>query len=590
MKLNLVLPVLIGIFILGSFGFEPTFVDASSHEILLGGTSGEEDALMYLIDPNTGLSIEFLGELIDEDGMTQGISGLDVNSTGAIFSGGNNQDGDIREIFLESDGVLGVIVIDEEDLEDLEFEHGCNDVAFAPDGTFYCYGKRDGGLFLIDLDAGTKTLVGLGNPDNWAGNGLAVSVDGTLYHGTREGLNVLDTTTGIPITSIPWEFDSEIEDSELCRPSAMDFSSEGILFASLNCSIWNDSNFNLTHLVTIDFTTDPTFAQVTLIGTTIPDLTAITFVSIPVDTDGDGILDNIDPLPTDSTNNSFNDGTTSGTIIRGDQILVISDATSPDGVSVVADLSGGLLPATITDCEGTIYTITPGDNVIVTCGSSIIQVVEGPVEVEYFVEGSGFATATLDTGDNITFEQETLTFTNTGTGIIEVIVNEKTIIIMPDEVVVISNAPRILVQDAQTELSTLIVTDKKDQKRIEKVDKAIDKSLEDKLWIDDSTLTKKGKKVFDENKKAVKELGKVKSVDVSSIIGMLTDADQSLAQTAIDLVPTDTGDKKVDKELDKANKETDKALEELEKGKPDKAIDKFKKAWEHAQKALKKKK
>jgi len=147
--------------------------------------------------------------------------------------------------------------------------------------------------------------------------------------------------------------------------------------------------------------------------------------------------------------------------------------------------------------------------------------------------------------------------------------------------------PRILKQNAQDELNALDVTDKKDQKRINKADKAIGKSLQDKFWIDDSTLTKKGKKVFDHEKKAVKELLKVKSVDVSSIIEKLVDADKTLAQTAIDLVPTDTGINKVDKELVKANKEMTKAQNALDNDKPKKAIEKFKKAWNHAQKAIK---
>ena len=43
--------------------------------------------------------------------------------------------------------------------------------------------------------------------------------------------------------------------------------------------------------------------------------------------------------------------------------------------------------------------------------------------------------------------------------------------------------------------------------------------------------------------------------------------------------------KKVTKEIEKAEKDLAKAQDELDKGKPDKAIDKYKKAWKHAQHA-----
>jgi len=272
MKLNIVLSGLIGVFILGSFGFGPLFVEASSHEVILGGTSGEEDALMYFIDPNNGTPIEFLGELIDENGRSRGLSGMDVNATERIFSGGNNQDKQIREIFLQPDGVLGTIVIDND-----EENYNCNGASFSPEGEFYCYDTRKGGLFLIDLDAGTNTLVvPVDHVRGAGGNGLAVSVDGAIYHGNKTGLNVLDPTTGTRITSLPWEFDSGIENSENCRPSAMDFSSEGILFASLNCTTGFPPR-GIVYLVTIDTAT----AQITLIGTTVPLLDAITFVQGP---------------------------------------------------------------------------------------------------------------------------------------------------------------------------------------------------------------------------------------------------------------------------------------------------------------------
>ncbi len=138
-------------------------------------------------------------------------------------------------------------------------------------------------------------------------------------------------------------------------------------------------------------------------------------------------------------------------------------------------------------------------------------------------------------------------------------------------------------------------TDKETDKKIDRAIKHIEKSLKDELWEYDNILdSEKGKEVFYEEAKAVKDLKKIlKKVDVSattvilSAIGTLVDIDRMLAQEAIDSVPTDTGNKKVDEEIVKAIKNMEEAEKELEKNESDKAIKKFKRAWEHAQNALK---
>jgi hypothetical protein len=133
-------------------------------------------------------------------------------------------------------------------------------------------------------------------------------------------------------------------------------------------------------------------------------------------------------------------------------------------------------------------------------------------------------------------------------------------------------------------LQALLATaDKKDKKRIDKAIEQLEKSLGGNLWEDDSHLTKKGKEVFDKGKKAVKELMKVKHLDVTNAIDSILSADELLAQTAIDEAITAGGDQK---EIDKANKEMNKGRKEIDRGKYDKAIDHYKKAWKHAQKAL----
>jgi hypothetical protein len=156
------------------------------------------------------------------------------------------------------------------------------------------------------------------------------------------------------------------------------------------------------------------------------------------DTDGDGILDDVDTLP-NTISDDFSDtglgGTTSGTITtRGDQILTISEEANPNGVRIVADNSGGLLPALGDACAGiSLITMTPGDNIVVTCGSVTIDVTNGPVEVTFIGSEGTQATSTLPAGNSITFDHDTFSFSTPSTNDdpVVVIVDGEQIIINP---------------------------------------------------------------------------------------------------------------------------------------------------------------
>jgi hypothetical protein len=165
--------------------------------------------------------------------------------------------------------------------------------------------------------------------------------------------------------------------------------------------------------------------------------------------------------------------------------------------------------------------------------------------------------------------------------------------------------PKGLKTDAISDLEAAKTGDKKIDKKIDKAIKHIEKSLEDKRWVDESHLdSKHGKKVFDEEKKAVNHLKKLikdKKVPDSvkdvcrKVIDKLIEADDLLAHTAYDEAQAYVGDKKVDKELEKCDKEFEKAQKDLDRTKKDgtpdpkynKAINHYKKVWEYAQKAIK---
>lgn len=188
--------------------------------------------------------------------------------------------------------------------------------------------------------------------------------------------------------------------------------------------------------------------------------------------------------------------------------------------------------------------------------------------------------------------------TNTIPGIVEIILTgfgtapDNTIITWTGDqeeriigivVVLDADTSQSMIKTAKERLSSFIPTDKKDLKRIVKAKKGLEKSLKDKFWHDDSTLTKHGKKVFDESKKAVKALSKIKSTETIGVIELLVNADKTLAQDAINLTSIDALNKNTESK-DKTNKQMDKGLQAQEKGKYGKAIDHFKKAWEQAQK------
>lgn len=161
--------------------------------------------------------------------------------------------------------------------------------------------------------------------------------------------------------------------------------------------------------------------------------------------------------------------------------------------------------------------------------------------------------------------------------------------------------PQFVKQVVIDDLGSLLYTgDDKTDHRIEKAIERVEKSLDPEYWETDSTLTKKGKKVFYEEKKAVYELMKVVkdggeyAGEAQEAIDALVAADATLAQVAIDqavaqaeVLGCDEGSdsevcKKALKEIAKAQEEMAKAQAELDKGKPDKAIDHYKKAWYHA--------
>jgi PKD repeat protein len=129
-------------------------------------------------------------------------------------------------------------------------------------------------------------------------------------------------------------------------------------------------------------------------------------------------------------------------------------------------------------------------------------------------------------------------------------------------------------------------------------------SLDETLWPDDSHLEiQHGHKVFAEEKKAVEKLLKIVEekgehadtpivAEVRAVIDEMLRADALIAKIIIDeaehtAVNNPDNQEKMAHELAKAKEEMLKANEKAGQGEPDKAVDHFRKAWEHTQKAIK---
>jgi hypothetical protein len=138
--------------------------------------------------------------------------------------------------------------------------------------------------------------------------------------------------------------------------------------------------------------------------------------------------------------------------------------------------------------------------------------------------------------------------------------------------------------------------DKDEEKNHDRIDKALEeliKAFTEEWWIDEWHLDlKDGDKVFKELKDVVKKLKEViededyddDEVKIKSQVALdlVLAAAVDLCELALEEAIAGDGEAK---EIEKAQEEIVKAEEELDKGKPDKAVDNYKKSWEKSKKA-----
>lgn len=109
-----------------------------------------------------------------------------------------------------------------------------------------------------------------------------------------------------------------------------------------------------------------------------------------VDTDGDGIDNAID-----IGSAAFSDGTTTGSIVDAAGLTIqVTDAPAPDGVHITVHGTGSS-DAVFSACGFGAIHVTPGSDVILTCGSVKLKVATGVARV---VLGSGITTVSIPAG------------------------------------------------------------------------------------------------------------------------------------------------------------------------------------------------
>lgn len=157
-------------------------------------------------------------------------------------------------------------------------------------------------------------------------------------------------------------------------------------------------------------------------------------------------------------------------------------------------------------------------------------------------------------------------------------------------------APTIQFLPRQTKVSGLAALmslpstgDKTVDRELNEAIRHVKASLAPSLWADDLHLTDHGKRVFEEEQRAVQELTKLKHVS-ASLLGQFTDAvrtftrvNRALAQTALDQAQLTGGEAD---DLAQAQKDLTRGDKLADRGEFEDAIERYEDAWVQVQKAI----
>jgi hypothetical protein len=268
MKRYVMILVLVGLLAL------PSVVSAQG-EVLLGCTS-ENPSMLYELDPATGDAT-----LIGDMGM-EWCTGLAMDSNGNLFAvGWHDFDGDDWDpaLYAVNPATGAATFIGR---SGHAFGAAVTDLSFRSDDELFGYlvGPDAHGLGTVNPATGEVTEIGPSGLVQIGGNGIAFHPIDALFHSAGDLLNILHQGTGdatwVADLTFPDVYCPVLDwDGEGPGPrfNALDFTSGGMLFGSLNCGA---GDVNANYLATIDESGD-----VTIMGPTVDRLDGIVFVPLP---------------------------------------------------------------------------------------------------------------------------------------------------------------------------------------------------------------------------------------------------------------------------------------------------------------------
>lgn len=245
-----------------------------------GGGREPNPSNLYIINQDTGAAT-----LVGPMGMGA-CSGLAFSADGTLYAVGRDpaNAGDWFSLFVvnTSTGAATPIGESHHGFGDDVDESRISDLSFRSDGRLFAYLESDDGLGYLNKATGAVTELGATGV-SCCGNGIAFSAAGVLFHTNEEALHRLNQTTG----NATWVADLVLPEytGEECpvlldeghpRINALDFSSGGVLFGSLNCG---EGGSGPNRLVTVN-TANGVVAEV---GESVNGLDGIAFMPLPVE-------------------------------------------------------------------------------------------------------------------------------------------------------------------------------------------------------------------------------------------------------------------------------------------------------------------
>jgi hypothetical protein len=237
-----------------------------------GGEVGNASNL-YVIDAATGAAT-----LVGAMGMTQ-CSGLAFAANGTLYAIGHDpaNANDWFSLFVVNPATGAATPIGESHHSfDSENFSRISDLSSRSDGRLFGYLEGGDGLGYLNKATGAVTELGPTGAD-CCGNGIAFSAADVLFHSNEDALHTLNQTTGNAtlVADHIWPAYTEEEcpgrgEGREMRINALDFSSGGVLFGSLNCAVGGQGP---NYLVTVNTAN----GVVTEVGATVDGLDGIAF-------------------------------------------------------------------------------------------------------------------------------------------------------------------------------------------------------------------------------------------------------------------------------------------------------------------------